>query len=495
VFFIACGLAVAGAWGVLCTVTGTPSQEPSRPAIKLVMGSNPISAESEMSWGSLETKRFSEYCRRRGWGDIDVTVTTAVGDYFQKYIASTVAGEGADVIMVGPTDVVYFADHDLIEPLDEYIENWDAYRHGHISEEVLEMCRGTDGKVLGFPFAQLGPMFFAIRRDWLDNLGLEAPDTFEEAYGVWRAFTFDDPDGNGKDDTHGYAISMKTEGGDHVWRMTPRETVRTIIIHALLILACATMILPFLVVLTASLKCPALGDEMTVRDPDFIPKRFHWQNYLLAWRAGKLARAFGNSLMVSVVWTLGTVMVSAMAAYSIGRRQCFGHQWILLFFLSSMMFAGQTTIIPRFILYRALGLYDSLLIFMIPGTGAFTIYLLSHWFKNVPKEIEEAALIDGCSEWSIFFRIILPLSLPALATVGLFAFMGSWNNFVGPYVFLESESKMTVPLAIQMFPVRSGTFEAAKAAAVTISVVPAIVVFVFLQRWFLKGLSLGALKG
>jgi len=221
VFFISSGLAVVGAWGVLCAVTGTPSQEPSRPAIKLVMGSDPISAESEMSWGSLETRRFGEYCRRRGWGNIDVTVTTAVGDYFQKYIASTVAGEGADVIMVGPTDVVYFADHDLIEPLDEYIEKWDAYREGHITEEVLEMCRGTDGKVLGFPFAQVGPMFFAIRRDWLDHLSLEAPDTFEEAYDVWRAFTFEDPDGNGKDDTHGYAISMKTEGGDHVWRITP----------------------------------------------------------------------------------------------------------------------------------------------------------------------------------------------------------------------------------------------------------------------------------
>jgi len=273
------------------------------------------------------------------------------------------------------------------------------------------------------------------------------------------------------------------------------DTARTVVIHGLLILVCATMILPFLVVLTASLKCPALGDTMTPREPDFVPHHFHWQDYLFAWRTGKLGRAFVNSITISVVWTIGTVMVSAMAAYAIGRRQCFGHQWILLFFLSSMMFAGQTTIIPRFILYRSLGLYDSLAIFMIPGTGAFTIYLLSHWFRNVPKEIEEAALIDGCSEWSIFFRIILPLSLPALATVGLFAFMGSWNNFVGPYVFLESETKMTVPLAIQMFPVRSATFEAAKAAAVMISVVPVLVVFVFLQRWFLKGLTLGALKG
>ena len=271
--------------------------------------------------------------------------------------------------------------------------------------------------------------------------------------------------------------------------------IRTITIHTLIILICVTMILPFMVVLTASLKCPALGDEMFPLRPDFFPKRFHWPNYLLAWSGGKMGKAFSNSILVAIIWTCGSVLAAAMAAYALGRRECFGHRWILLFFLSSMMFTGQTTIIPRFILYRSLGLYDSLVIFMIPAGSAFSIFLLSHWFKNVPREIEEAALIDGCSEWRIFFRIILPLSLPALATVGLFLFMGSWNNFTDPYVFLESESKMTVPLAIQMFPARSSAFLAAKAAAIMIAVVPAIVVFIFLQRWFLKGLTLGALKG
>ena len=276
--------------------------------------------------------------------------------------------------------------------------------------------------------------------------------------------------------------------------MKERFGIRTIVIHGLLVLVCATMILPFLVVLTASLKAPSLGDDMWPGEPDFIPKRFHWQNYLLGWTAGKLGRAFRNSLVTSVTWTLGSVFVAAMAAYAIGRRKCFGHQVLLLFFLSSMMFAKQMTMIPRFLVYRSLGLYDSLLIFMIPGTNAFTIYLLCHWFKNVPKQIEEAALIDGCSEWGIFARVILPLSLPALATVGLFAFMMSWNNFADPYVFLQSESKMTVPLAIQAFKVSELRLHAAKSAALMVSVIPVVVVFVFLQRWFLKGLTLGALK-
>ena len=271
--------------------------------------------------------------------------------------------------------------------------------------------------------------------------------------------------------------------------------VRTTIVHVLLLAICAAMILPFMVVLTASLKCPALGDRMSPQAPDFLPARFYWPNYLIGWQAGKLGTAFANSIMVSVVWTVGTVLVCAMAAYAIGRRRCLGHRWILLFFLSSMMFAGQTVLIPQFILYRALGLYDSLLIFMIPGTGAFTIYLLCHWFQNVPREIEEAALIDGCGEGAIFFRIIMPLSLPALATVGLLAFMGAWNNFVGPYVFLESESNLTVPLAIQSYRVSGPTDEAGRSAALMISVLPVLVVFIVLQRWFLRGLSLGALKG
>ena len=276
--------------------------------------------------------------------------------------------------------------------------------------------------------------------------------------------------------------------------MRERFTTRTIIIHGLLLLVCATMILPFLVVLTASLKSPSLGDEMWPNKPDFVPKRFHWENYILGWTAGKLSVAFRNSLMTSVTWTVGTVLVAAMAAYAIGRRNCFGHKWILLFFLSSMMFARQMTMIPRFLIYRSLGLYDSLLIFMIPGTDAFTIYLLSHWFGSVPKEIEEAALIDGCTEWGIFLRVILPLSLPALATVGLFAFMASWNNFVGPYVFLESETNLTVPLAIHAFKIPEVRMHAAKSAALMISVLPVVLVFVLLQKWFLKGLTLGALK-
>ncbi len=285
---------------------------------------------------------------------------------------------------------------------------------------------------------------------------------------------------------------------DYGFKMTlrrPRKLIRATVIHTLLITICATMILPFLVVLTASLKCPVLGDVMSPAQPDFFPQRFHWQNYLLGWRAGKLGVAFRNSVLIGIVWTIGTVIVSAMAAYAIGRRECLGHRWLLLFFLSSLMFAGQTTIIPQFILYRALGLYDSLAIFMIPGAGAFTIYLLCHWFKNVPREIEEAAFIDGCGEWSTFWRIIMPLSLPALATVGLFAFMGSWNNFIGPYVFLETESKMTVPLAIAYYMVASPTDEAGRAAAVMISILPVLIVFIALQRWFLRGLSLGALKG
>lgn len=275
--------------------------------------------------------------------------------------------------------------------------------------------------------------------------------------------------------------------------MARRSPIRTILVHTLLVAACLTTIVPFLIVLTESLKCPALGDDLTPHHFDLIPLRFQWRNYLMAWRAGKLGLAFGNSLLISITWTLGTVLVSAMAAYALGRRKCVGYRWFLLFFLGSLMFAGQMTIIPSFILYRSLGLYDSLAIFMIPGASAFTIYLLSHWFKAVPAEIEEAAIIDGCSEWGILFRIILPMSAPALSTVGFFAFLSSWNNFAGPFVFTENEKNLTIPLAIQMFPQGSLTLETARSAAIVLSIVPVVIVFVFLQRWFLRGISLGSL--
>jgi len=211
-------------WWVLGLVSAAPNTAGDVPVVKLWIGADeeaPVPPDSEMGIAEYLKTQFDRYCRTRGWGRTDLRITSTVGDFNQKYLASTIAGEGADVVSMGSRQLQFFAEHGLIEPLDAYIETWEDYREGRINKKVLGMCRGRDGTILGISFARAGPAFFAIRRDWLDTLGLAAPETFDEAYEVWKAFTFDDPDGNGIDDTHGYAITMKIERGGHVHRLTP----------------------------------------------------------------------------------------------------------------------------------------------------------------------------------------------------------------------------------------------------------------------------------
>lgn len=176
-----------------------------------------LAAGDEMGGrGWWEEVRFAEYCRKRGWSDVELQVKTVVGDMLQKYVASSVGGEAPDLIALQPQEVAYWYDHGLLEPLDDFLVQWDAYQSGEINEEVVELCRGVTGELLCLSSSRHGPAMFAARRDWLERLGLPAPTTWAEAYEVWKAFTHDDPDGNGIDDTYGFVIDMKTANGEHM---------------------------------------------------------------------------------------------------------------------------------------------------------------------------------------------------------------------------------------------------------------------------------------
>jgi len=176
-----------------------------------------LAAGDEMGGrGWWEEVRFAEYRRKKGWPDIELQVKTVVGDMLQKYVASSVGGEAPDLIALQPQEVAYWYDHGLLEPLDDFLAQWDAYQRGDINEDVVELCRGVTGEVLCLSSSRHGPAMFGVRRDWLEKLDLAAPTTWAEAYEVWQAFTHDDPDGNGQDDTYGFVIDMKTANGEHV---------------------------------------------------------------------------------------------------------------------------------------------------------------------------------------------------------------------------------------------------------------------------------------
>jgi ABC-type glycerol-3-phosphate transport system substrate-binding protein len=216
--FTSIGIATAAiTWAVLAFGHALSAKRATHQVIKTAMNSDGIGGGHEISWDTMEVKQFEDYARKQGWDDTELVVVRFVGDDdTTKYIASQIAGESPDVIIASDSQITFFDDHNLIEPLDPYLEKWSDYREGKFNEEMLNACRGRDGKILGIPVAENSPAVFAIRQDWLDNLGLEVPETFAEAREIWRSFTFDDPDGNGKDDTYGYGLTMMTKGGAHL---------------------------------------------------------------------------------------------------------------------------------------------------------------------------------------------------------------------------------------------------------------------------------------
>ncbi|HUI08463.1 MAG TPA: carbohydrate ABC transporter permease [Verrucomicrobiae bacterium] len=271
-----------------------------------------------------------------------------------------------------------------------------------------------------------------------------------------------------------------------------------------LILSCVGlfMLLPLLWMLSTSLK-PA-GDVFTSFDNPFralMPRAVHAENYAKVYdvtraMGGGFARWYLNSLLVAVVVTLGQVATSACAAYAFARLQFPGRDKLFLGYLGTMMVPGAVTMIPNFIVMRQLGAVDTFFALMVPPMfSAYGTFLLRQFFMTIPRDLEEAATIDGCGLWRIFTTIILPLSKPALATLAIFTFMGNWQSFYWPLIVLTQDSMKTLPLGLLSFMGLYNTQWTLLMAGSLMMILPMIIVFVLGQRWFISGIQLGALKG
>ncbi|MEW6040663.1 MAG: carbohydrate ABC transporter permease, partial [Elusimicrobiota bacterium] len=202
------------------------------------------------------------------------------------------------------------------------------------------------------------------------------------------------------------------------------KTLNKILSYVLLSIVGIVMIAPFIWMLSTSLKEP--GAVFTY-PPKFIPDPLRWKNYADAWNAVPFGRFFVNSIIVSVCVTLGQVFTSSLAAYAFARLKFFGKDKIFLSYLATMMIPFPVTMIPVFILITKLRLIDSLYALIIPGIfTAYGTFMLRQFFLSIPRELEEAAIIDGAGRWKIYWNIVLPLSKPALATLATFTFMGTW---------------------------------------------------------------------
>jgi multiple sugar transport system permease protein len=265
--------------------------------------------------------------------------------------------------------------------------------------------------------------------------------------------------------------------------------------YGLMIVLVVIMVLPFIWMLSTSLKAQQYILQTT---PQLIPNPLTFESYSALAERINLVRTFFNSFFVAVVGTVGQLLVSAMAAFAFARIQWRGRNVVFVLYLATMMIPSVVLVIPQFILIRTLGWMNSYAALIVPGLfSAFGTFLLRQSFLGLPKDFEEAAFVDGANYFTIFWRIVLPLSGPALATLGIFSFMGLWNAYLWPLFVARQEAVMTLPVALaalQGGPRALTEWNIVMAGSV-IAVLPILVVYLFAQRWFVQGVVSSGIKG
>lgn len=277
-------------------------------------------------------------------------------------------------------------------------------------------------------------------------------------------------------------------------RKTMRK-IKNVITYILLTLGIVLVITPFLFMLSTALKPHTFVFEIP---PQFIPKQVTMNNFVNAMTKENFSGYFLNSLIVGASTTITTIVVSAMMAYAFARIDFPGRKSLFYILLLGMMVPSVMLIIPQFIISKQIGTLDNKIGLVLVYTTmciAQQTFLLKGYFSKVPKALEEAAFIDGASRMTIFWRIIIPLSRPGLATVTIFTFLYSWDEFAFAHVSIQTVANRTLPIAIALFQSQYLTQWGLVFAASLISLIPVIIVFVVFQKYFIKGISTSGLKG
>lgn len=257
--------------------------------------------------------------------------------------------------------------------------------------------------------------------------------------------------------------------------------------------------LPLIWAFCASLK-PL--DQVYVFPPQFRPRPPQWDNYRQILDPGVARLPFPrfllNTAVISVASVIGTVLTSSMAGYALARLPWRSREFWFIVLLITMMLPGQVLLIPHFLIYKNLGWVNTYKPLIVPawlGGGAFFVFLFRQFFRSVPRELEEAALIDGASRWQIYWELMLPLARPAVATVAVLSFIGHWQEFMGPLIYLSDFERYPISLGLRMFQNIGGSWTNLLMAASLVSLLPLAVLFLLVQRYFVRGLFLSGTKG
>lgn len=301
------------------------------------------------------------------------------------------------------------------------------------------------------------------------------------------------------------SISAKITPEQKNFGMKARRTLADIVTYILLALFSLFVLVPFLYMFSTSLKPE---NQLFIWPIRWIPEPIMWENYVRAFQdLNRIApglnfwRILGNTLFITILAMVAELIAVTLVAYGFARFRFPGRNILFIVMLSTMMLPGIITLIPVFVIWRNLGLidtYDPLVTGIWLGGGAWAVFLLRQFLLSVPKEIEEAAIIDGANTFQIYYKIMLPLVKPALLALGVLIFQGNWNNFLGPLIYLNTPVKFPMVVALKFFQ-ESLSKEAPKwhymMAMSTVMAAPILVLFFTAQRYFIEGLTIGAVKG
>ena len=272
------------------------------------------------------------------------------------------------------------------------------------------------------------------------------------------------------------------------------KNIRTMFIYALLITLGTAFILPLVWMITVSFSTP---EEIAQPGIRLIPSALRFSNYSYALTLMPFARYALNTLIITFFTVTAGLLSSALVAYAFARLDAPGKNALFMLMLSTVMLPQMVTMIPAFIIFKSAGLYDSLLPLIIPAFfgNAFYILLMRQFFLTIPVELEDAARIDGCGHFRVFWQIIMPLSKPVLVSVAVFSFVAHWNDFMGPLIYLRSVDKRTLALGLATFSDVWGVDVVSLMAASTVVLLPLIIIFALAQKYFVQGVVTSGLKG
>lgn len=289
------------------------------------------------------------------------------------------------------------------------------------------------------------------------------------------------------------STSQTTAVNQPALTLRQRRFIGKFLTHLALMLGIVLIFIPLFWTISTSLKSPG---EVFIFPPKWIPERLLWSNYVEAVTAIPFFTYLYNTVFITTLSIIGKVISITLVAFAFARLQWWGRNTMFLLMLSTMMLPPHVTLIPQFILFKELGWINTYLPLIVPAFfgGPWLTFLVRQFFMTLPRELDDAARIDGCSSWGVYWRIIMPLARPAVLIVVIFVFNGVWNEFLLPLIYLQSQEKFTLALGLRMFQGEMSTSWHLLMAASLLTMLPVLILFFAAQKYFMQGIVFTGVK-